>query len=114
MVTCLRPNGIGHCRIGRPGENDTLDCFMTAATASKESAKISKPRNLPWWTPRCWFGCSMAGWFRLLWRNRFDIDLPCLHVAVSDSLISFVNSGCGALQQLFLGWRVARTPIKEA
>lgn len=86
---------------------------MTTATTSQDKPKTAKPRSLPWWTPRCWFGCAAGGWFRLLWRNRFDIDLPCVHIAVSDSLISFVNSGFGALQQLLLGWSVARTPIEE-
>ena len=70
----------------------------------------------PEWTPRLWQGCDFNAWARLLVRNRFDVHLPW-----SVGYIPFVIT-CGSVlhtllhgvQQIWVGGRVERTPIRHA
>ena len=52
--------------------------------------------------PRFWHGMRFSTWVRLLWRNRFAIAPSRLHLAVSISVVSALNSIGGALEEIFL------------
>lgn len=61
-----------------------------------------------------WLGFSAGAWARLLVRNRFDIELPYYHVLAVVCVVCVVNSVLRALQEVWFGGRVRRTPIRHA
>ena len=61
-----------------------------------------------------WLGFGARAWARLLLRNRFAIELPYYHVLAVVCVVCVVNSVLRALQEVWFGGRVRRTPIRHA
>lgn len=61
------------------------------------------------WSPGPWAGMELAGWFRLLRRNRCTIDPGRLPRLVLLTLSSLRNTGLGAMQRLCWGKRIRNT-----
>ncbi len=83
---------------------------MAHLKKSVEQASGYKDR---WWIPRFWNGMSMSGWFPLLARNRFQIGVRCMVMALINTCITPVNAAFWAVQALLFGRRIARTEIKD-
>ncbi len=73
-----------------------------------------QPNFTPWWAPRFWIGSDLAGWLRLLARNRFRVDLPHLHMAWACTMYGLGNTGLRGLQNAIYGSRISRLNITEA
>jgi hypothetical protein len=79
-----------------------------------QSATRAAATPRPEWTPRIWEGCDFIAWMRLLARNRFAVHWSCLYIVVVVSIVSALHSVLRLVQEVFLGPRIRRTPIREA
>lgn len=64
------------------------------------------------WAPAIWFGCDLFSWCQLLRRNRGAVHPSKWHLALLVTLVSVAHTALRLLQRIFLGPRVARTPIR--
>jgi hypothetical protein len=78
----------------------------------KQDAILMKRKEIEW-APRVWVGMRASGWLRLLFKNRFAIDLSLLYIAVIDSLFSFINSGLFWIKTLFYHRKIKTIQIKK-
>jgi hypothetical protein len=78
--------------------------------APTKAGKSARPE----WSPHIWEGIGLGAWFRLLARHDFAVDVPHWYVAATVSFVSLAHSVLAGVQQLWLGRRIARTPIAEA
>lgn len=65
------------------------------------------------WIPRFWHGMSLAGWTRLLVRNRFAIGLPRLAMCLAVTGFAVLNEMTRWIYHLLLGWKITRTEVKH-
>ena len=75
--------------------------------------KDQQKRRSREWAPRLWEGCNLPAWFRLLWRNRFDVQLPYWYIA---AIITGVSSGHSVLrffENAVLRHKVRQTRIEH-
>lgn len=63
------------------------------------------------WAPRFWLGLSTGAFARLMWRNRFDVDLRYLYIAFIDGLVSPINSTLGLVERACFGPRLGPPPV---
>jgi hypothetical protein len=68
------------------------------------------------WTPRIWQGCDFFAWARLLIRNHFDVRLPLsiVHIPFVITCVSLFHTLLRYIQDVCVGGRVDRTPIRHA
>ncbi|NUQ63108.1 MAG: sulfotransferase [Pirellulales bacterium] len=81
---------------------------------SKEIAGPAVGAKNRFWELRIWSGMCIAGWYGLLWRNRFAIGPSRIGMALILCGVSVINSFLWALQSLLLGRKIRRTEIREA
>jgi hypothetical protein len=84
------------------------------AVPSTPAGQTAKPARKREWAPRIWEGCDFGGWVRLLVRNHFAVDLRYVYIAVIVTIVSFGHLLVRLVQDVWLGRRIARTPIREA
>jgi hypothetical protein len=65
------------------------------------------------WHLRAWAGMNVAGWWRVLWRNRFAVSPSRVPMALVITLLSPINSALGWLQTAVYGRRIAATELPE-
>jgi omega-hydroxy-beta-dihydromenaquinone-9 sulfotransferase len=76
--------------------------------------KDTTPTNdYPTWAPRFWHGMRPHVWWKLIWRNRFQISLGRAHIAVGATLVTPINGLLWAVQQLFMGQKIRKAEINE-
>lgn len=63
----------------------------------------------PWYAPRIWLGSSLRAWLSLMARNRFDVDLPHLHILAAQLFYCVANSGMSGVQAAIYGRAIRRT-----
>ncbi len=85
---------------------------MSASVAESQPA-VARPPRPNWWTPRVWLGCNATAIWRLLWRNGFRVGWRQWHIAATDLVAGFFNSGLGLVQQATFGRRIDATQIDE-
>src|SRR5690348_4608138 len=61
-----------------------------------------------------WEGSDHFAWLRLLWRNRFAVQLPYAYIAAIVSGVSFTHMWLRWLHDGLHGRRIAETPITHA
>ncbi len=67
----------------------------------------------PWYAPRIWLGCNLRGWLSLMARNRFDVDLPHLHILGAQLFYSLANAGIAGVQSAVYGRSIRRSRIER-
>jgi hypothetical protein len=71
----------------------------------------AKPRE---WMPRIWEGCDFLAWVRLLWRNRFAVELPYVYIAVVITFVSACHTVLRLIEGVLFADQVRRTPIPRS
>ena len=56
---------------------------------------------------------AFGGWAKLLYRNRFAVDLQHAHIAASITAMSLLHSVLGAVQTLQFGWWLRRAKVEQ-
>lgn len=85
---------------------------MGKQSATKMVASSGGYKDRPWLF-RFWNGMPLSVWFPLMARNRFQVGPRRIGMAFLMVFSCTVNSVFGLLQRLFLGRRIARTPIEH-
>jgi omega-hydroxy-beta-dihydromenaquinone-9 sulfotransferase len=85
---------------------------MAVATdpSTKQAKKDAPARE---WAPPFWTGMSFGGWAKLLYRNRFAVDLQHAHIAASITAMSLLHSMLGGVQTLQFGWWLRRAKVEQ-
>jgi omega-hydroxy-beta-dihydromenaquinone-9 sulfotransferase len=65
------------------------------------------------WIPRFWAGMCPRGWISLLARNQFDVSPWRLPHALHILALSLCTGVLWLVQEVLLGWKIRRTPLKE-
>ena len=86
---------------------------MTTATIEKPQPRAREARRRDW-APRIWEGCDFFAWIRLLVRNRFQVDWPCLYIAIIVTFVSCFHTMLRLVQEALYGRQIAQTPIRHA
>jgi omega-hydroxy-beta-dihydromenaquinone-9 sulfotransferase len=81
----------------------------------EEASSTSRTTGSPdrFWHLRAWSGMEASGWFRALWRNRFDVSPSRIPMVAIQTLVSLVNSCLGACQHVTFGRRIDATELTE-
>ena len=89
---------------------------MTPADPGLHETPADAPRRFGSalrWRGRLLSGCDFVAWLRLLYRNRFAVDLRCLPAAVNITVLSVFHTILRCMQNFYFGRRVAATEITE-
>lgn len=98
--------------IGLQSRARPLESFMAIENANREAS--SRANSYPSWSPRFWHGMRTADWWRLLAKNRFNVHLSRLHIAVGVSAFTPVNDVMAALQWMAFGRKIRRAKVEKA
>ncbi len=90
--------------------NETM---ATSKIASETIEACGIPERKKEWAPRMWEGCDFFAWMRLLARNRFAVHRPYWYIACIVTVVSLLNTLLRHLEQLFYGWRLRATTIRD-
>lgn len=85
---------------------------MTNSPAAPPSAG-PQTKMQPWYAPRIWLGCNLRGWFGLMARNRFDVDLPHMHILAAQIFYCLANAGMAGAQEAAFGRAIRRSRIEK-
>ena len=84
-----------------------------AKQEKKPKSTSSGTRDRPWQL-RIWTGICASAWYRILWRNRFDVGPTRIGMALILCWISCINTVLWLVQTALMGRKIDRTRIRQA
>jgi omega-hydroxy-beta-dihydromenaquinone-9 sulfotransferase len=99
--------------IANPIERSTWSRTGQSGVGPQAPASPLQLAKQPDWMPRMWQGCDFFAWLTLLFRNRVAVHPRQLYIAVIITLVSFINTLLGLLQDAMFSRAVRNTKIEQ-